>query len=273
MATSFAIIKTSQRTTPEAIAYSGGPLRPMTIVFSAILVRHGDDSLLFDSGLGCEVDAQYAVDMPLWKKPLFSYGPVDPVIRQLERAGIPMPSRIVLSHGHWDHASGLVDFPGAEVWITAQELAFVQRAVPRLSIERGVTMPTQFRAPIRWHEFEFEDRAFENFAQSLDLYGDGAVVLVPLHGHTPGSIGMFVTVDSGKRTFFCGDTVWNARAIADARPKMFLARMMVDCDHAETQTSIAKLRELAMSEPDITIVPAHDGAVQRAIGYFPTFAT
>ncbi len=50
------------------------------------------------------------------------------------------------------------------------------------------------------------------FDESLDLFGDGRLVLVPLPGHTPGSVGLFVTLDSGRRLFFSGDTSWRLEA-------------------------------------------------------------
>jgi glyoxylase-like metal-dependent hydrolase (beta-lactamase superfamily II) len=269
----FAVVRTSQSTSRQGLVFAGGSyLRPVDIAFSAFLVRHGDDSFLFDSGLGLRVDEQYGTEMPRWKRPLIWYGEVDAVKTQLERAGIAPPPRIVLSHGHWDHASALVDFPQAEVWTTPAERDFLKHAHDCGPLRRGAVMLSQVSSPsIRWHEFAFEPKPFRNFEASLDLYGDGTVVLVPLAGHTPGSIGMFLTVDSGRRFLFCGDTVWNANAIPKARPKTFLARAMVDSDAVETQRAVNRLRDALVADPELTIIPAHDAAVQDRLGLFPAF--
>jgi glyoxylase-like metal-dependent hydrolase (beta-lactamase superfamily II) len=266
----FSILKTSENRVREALTFSGGDFRKtVTINYGAVLVEHDEDRFLFDSGLGINVDAQYCCDMPRWKRPLLKYGPVDPVRRQLERHGIETVPRIVLSHSHWDHASGIADYPEAEIWIAAAEHAYLQH-LPTSPLKRGATMPSQVHAPaIRWHVFDFEGAPYGPFEASLDLFGDGTAVLVPLRGHTPGSTGLMLTLTSGKRFLFCGDTVWNASAIARSRPKTFVASIIADDDRAATLASIELLRDLAVAEPALTIVPAHDGAVQDRLGYFP----
>jgi glyoxylase-like metal-dependent hydrolase (beta-lactamase superfamily II) len=104
-------------------------------------------------------------------------------------------------------------------------------------------MPSQVEpTTIRWHEFELNGPAYHEFERSYDLYGDGAVVLVSMEGHTPGPIGMFVTTESGRRFLFCGDTVWSAAAIPNARPKTLLARAFADDDPAQTLRQIRPLR-------------------------------
>ena len=108
-------------------------------------------------------------------------------------------------------------------------------------------------------------------ASSADLFGDGSIVLVPLFGHTAGSVGMFVTVDSGKRYFFVGDAVWNAQALKKGSPKFWAARLLVDDDCAHTQQSIEQIRTLMAKRPEIVVVPAHDGTVQQTLGYFPAW--
>ena len=269
----FGIVKTSQSTTREGMVFAGGNLgKKVTINYGAVLVRHRGDAFLFDSGLGLTIDAQYGADMPGWKRPLLWYGPVDAARTQLERAGIATPQRIILSHGHWDHASGLVDFPGAEVWTTPAERAFLRHGHDCGWLKRGGVMPSQVEpTTIRWHEFEPNGPAYGGFERSYDLYGDGAIVFAAMEGHTPGSIGMFVTVESGRRFLFCGDTVWSASAIPNARPKMLLARALADDDPAQTLRQICRLRDLAGSDSQLTIVPAHDGALQDRLGYFPSF--
>jgi len=264
---SFSLVKTGHVHAPAGMIYAGGSFtRKLEVNHVAVLVRHGTDLFLFDSGLGRKIDQQYAQDMPWWARPSFKYElPVTPARDQLDAAGIKV-SRIILSHSHWDHASGLVDFPEAEVWVTPEERAFDQG--------RGLgfpgAFPSQIGSPdIRWHVFRLQDRPQWSFGRSLDLYGDGSAVLVPLEGHTPGAVGLLLTVASGKQYLFCGDTVWSAAALQEARPKFYLASVIADDDRAGTQRAIQQLHELMQQHPGLVVVPAHDAALQDRLGYFP----
>jgi glyoxylase-like metal-dependent hydrolase (beta-lactamase superfamily II) len=264
----FSIIRTASLHVREGLVYSGGSFSKTVVTnFSAILVKHGDSQFLFDSGLGLDIDSQYRQDMPLWQRAFFKYdAPVDPARTQLGRAGAAPIMKIILSHSHWDHASAIKDFPGAEIWVSALERGFIAQA----RSGGGAPWPSQVgMRDIAWRTLEFNGGPFEGFASSADLYGDARVVLVPLYGHTPGSIGMFVTVDSGQRYFFSGDATWSAAAIEQSRPKFWAARLFVDHDAQQTLQSVEQLHALKQRLPELTIVPAHDGAVQTRLGYFP----
>ena len=264
----FAVIKTAKLPVKEGMVFSGGSFsKEVDTNFSAFLVKHNDVLFLFDSGLGSQVAEQYRQDMPWWNRPFFRYQ--DPVVtarQQLDAAGLPAITRIVLSHAHWDHASGLDDFPGAEVWLSEEELAFVHQ--PSSGV--GSAWPSQVSAkPVAWKVVPFQPTPHEGFEHSFDMFGDGSVVLVPMFGHTPGSIGMFVTASSGQRYFFVGDVVWNAGALKEGRPKFWAARAFVDHEAAQTLAMVEHIRDVMKRNPGIVIVPAHDGGVQDALGYFP----
>lgn len=263
-----AIIRTGSLQVREGLVFAGGDFGRETVTsFAAILVQHGDEVLLFDAGLGTQVAAQYRRDMPLWQRPFFRYDdPVLPAVAQLRGQGVPPVRRILLSHSHWDHASGITDFPGAEVWAPAAELEVVRH--PSSGV--GGAWPSQVAAPsLRWRELGFDAVPHAGYPRSRDLFGDGRVVLVPMAGHTPGSVGLFVTSASGRRYFFIGDVVWNAAALREGAPKFWPARVLVDHDAAATQAAIAQVRRVQAAMPDLVVVPAHDGRLQEALGVFP----
>jgi glyoxylase-like metal-dependent hydrolase (beta-lactamase superfamily II) len=266
----FAIVKTGKVTSLKGLMVSGGGFgTKVDGNFSAVLVRHGDTRFLFDTGLGSKVAEQYQQDMPWWARAFFRYeDPVVPARVQLDRAGIPPIERIFLSHAHWDHASGLGDFPEAVVWAAPEELDVIEHAAPGL----GGSWPSQVSLKtIRWQALVFKPRPHKGFDRSIDVFADGSVVLVPMFGHTPGSIGMFVTTASGKRFFFCGDAVWRADALKDGRPKFWPASLIVDKDREQTQHTIEQMRELLKQDPGLVVVPAHDDTVQSGLGYFPNW--
>ncbi|MBI3231188.1 MAG: MBL fold metallo-hydrolase [Burkholderiales bacterium] len=236
-------------------------------IFSAFLIRHGDTTLLFDTGLGKEIAKQYQQDMPHWQRPFFRYeAPVKSAYEQISATKVALPSQIILSHSHWDHASGLVDFPGVPVLVANEELALIRN--PSNGV--GGAWPSQLSSSsIQWQGIRFDAKPYLNFASSLDLFGDGRAVLVPLSGHTAGSIGMFVTVDSGKRFFLTGDLTWNVNAQKQARPKFWAASLLCDADSEQTMRSISQVQSLMQSDPALIVLPAHDGHAQEQLGYFP----
>jgi Zn-dependent hydrolases, including glyoxylases len=261
----FTLFKTSEVKTQEGFAFDGGDLfKSVTANHTAVLVQHPRGSFLFDTALGRDIDQQYRYDMPWWAKPLFSYGPVKPLRDQMDAAQLGPVDRIILSHAHWDHASGLKDFPRAEVWITKAEKDFIAQRHP------GAVLPSQVDAPdLNWKVYDFENRPFASFARSRDVFGDGSVVLVPLSGHTPGSVGLFLTVKSGKQYFLCGDVVWRLEAAQRIKPKFWVPSRIVDNDRPATLHSVEHLHRLMLANPALIVVPTHDAAVQDALGYFP----
>jgi glyoxylase-like metal-dependent hydrolase (beta-lactamase superfamily II) len=263
----FALIKTGSTDAREGLTYAGGSFtRSFPLNYIAVLVRHPSGSLLFDTGLGKEVDQQNAVDSIWWARALSSYNKGKPARTQLEEARETMPARIFLSHAHWDHASGIVDFPEAQVWISAAERAYVRSAKP------PAVWPSQVASlNIQWKEFQFDRRPVLGFEQTLDLFGDGSAVLLSMPGHTPGSAGLLLTVGSGKRYLFVGDTVWNADAIAAEAPKSWIGRKLADSDADRTLMLVKQLHALAAAEPALVIVPAHDARVHDKLGYFPNW--
>jgi glyoxylase-like metal-dependent hydrolase (beta-lactamase superfamily II) len=266
----FAIIKTSQVAVVQALLIPGGSVtQQVDSNFSAFLIKHHNDYLLFDTGMGKQIDGQYQQSMPMWWRPFFKYDkPVVSAREQLDKAGIPPLKRVILSHSHWDHASGVLDFPEATVGIAEAELALLRNP----TTGPGGTWKSQISADaIRWETLAFQPVPYKGYPQSLDVYQDGKVVLVPMPGHTPGSVGLFVTVDSGTVYFFIGDVAWTVAALQQSAPKFWAAGKLVDGDAQQTQTTLEKVRTLMQAEPNLVVVPAHDSTAQSALGYFPAW--
>jgi glyoxylase-like metal-dependent hydrolase (beta-lactamase superfamily II) len=175
---------------------------------------------------------------------------------------------IILSHLHWDHASGIKDFPGVEVWTTKEEFDWAMRP----DAPEGPYIQSQYSGnQIEWRFIQFAEVPYENFEQSLDVFRDGSVVLVPLPGHTPGAIGMFVNLRSGKRLFFIGDTTWTVEGVRLPAHKFWVSSLLVDYDKKKIEEAILKVHRLTQEYHEMVIVPTHDDKVQGAVGFFPTF--
>ena len=226
----FSVIETSHSAgTLEALVVGGG--RWMSIrrlVHMAVLVRHPQGNFLFDLGLGRQVDSQVAGNSAFARQ-MFGYGRVDPAVDQLARAGMAaLPLAFAVpSHMHWDHVSALPDFPA---------LPLLARPTEREHAGRGAApsfLSSQFQRHQPWRELHFSGGPYLGFGSSLDLFGDGATVLVPLDGHTAGQVGLFLSLPSGARYLFSGDVTWTVDGIARPADRSRLARQLMHLDHDE----------------------------------------
>ena len=224
----------------EALLVPGGDItRKVDSNFSALLIKHGNEYLLFDTRMGKQIDDQYQQGMPLWWRPFFKYDkPVVSAREQLDKAGITL-KRVILSHSHWNHAGGVFNSPDAKVGVAAAELSL--RMSP--SVGPGGTWASQIgAATTQWEALAFQPVPYKGYPESLDLCQDGKVVLIPMRGDIPGSVGLFVTADSGPVYFFIGDVRWTVAALLQAAPKFWVAGKRVDADAQQTLSNLEKVR-------------------------------
>ncbi|PCI65070.1 MAG: MBL fold metallo-hydrolase [Gammaproteobacteria bacterium] len=248
-------LDTAHFQTPEAFTVSGGSIfKTAEMIHGAILVTHESDSFLFDTGLGENVDSQFKQDMPAFLVPFMSYQKGQSVLAQLStNSKLPKPNKIILSHAHWDHASGIMDFPELDIWVTNAERNYMKEEGP------PAVFPSQVSSPsIKWRTYSLSADDYAGFSDSLDIYDDGTAVLVSLSGHSPGSVGLFVNTKKGKRYFFIGDAVWNLDGLEKLKSKFWISSFLVDHDKQKTNAIVAKIVALATVNPELIIVPAHD---------------
>jgi glyoxylase-like metal-dependent hydrolase (beta-lactamase superfamily II) len=239
-----------------AFAFRGGDIGEERIfAMATLLIKHPSGNLLIDSGFGSEVDAHFATTPELMQR-TSKYQAEKTVAAQLPQAGLGVSDlrAVILTHAHWDHVSGLADLPGVPVWVTSAELDFVNSDSEQTALARSIGVKT-------YQAYSFKDGPYLGFDSSYDVFGDGAVVIVPAKGHTPGSVIIFVTLASNKRYALIGDLAWQSEGVDIPAEKPWLPRVLVGENREPVQQLLVRMHHLQKLMPELTVVPAHDQRV------------
>ena len=237
----------------------------------SILVRHPAGDLLIDAGNSSHF-AQDVSIYPFWLRlKLRSLAgqltPEVPLLEMLRRAGED-PAKLrwaILSHVHLDHAGGLMDLPRLPVLMTREEILFANNSAAQV---KGYVLAAYTKAlpnPAA-PTLQFDQKPYEIFDESADLYQDGSVVVVPLRGHTPGSVGIFVNLSPTRRFFYVGDSVDDERGFQERVTKTLLLRDS-DNDPVLANQIVSKLSQLHEIVPALAIIPAHGRSAYKK--FFP----
>lgn len=268
---SFSIIETGFTHSTEAFIYKGGSLfKKRRVSHISVLVKHPKANFVFDAGLGSDMQSQFKEHFSFIDRQTFKFTQVGTLKSILEENDFPIDSikYIIPSHLHFDHASGIEDFPKAKILVTKEEYEHANSD----EAEEPAFIKQQYdSASIQWGFIKMLPKPYEVFEQSLDLFKDGSIVLVPLYGHTKGSVGMFINLPSGERFFFTGDLTWAAEAFDAPSEKHPIPRAKVDNERDLVKQTIVKVHYLTKEKPEIKIVPAHDSNTQKDIAHFPEF--
>ncbi len=233
---------------------------------NATLIEHRDGVVLFDTGL----DPAIAGDPDYVSSPIgrflshrifrFHIGPDDALDRQLAALGFAVADVkvAVLSHLHFDHVGGIARLPQADLLVSEREWQILSEPHP----EREWILRAHIELPgARWRPFQFAavtDPLLADFGESYDVMGDGALILLPTPGHTPGSLSMLIRSAPWPPILLVGDLTFS------------MDRLMNDQvagtgDPAQLRASYAKVRALKRLLPDLIVVPAHDPAAAETL--------
>jgi N-acyl homoserine lactone hydrolase len=230
------------------------------LVHASFVVKHPRATFLVESGPSHGDVARF----PIGQRLNFEYAEGSSLGQLLESVDV-VPDFVLITHAHWDHTGGLVDLKKPRVILGPGELAFVKSA------KTSVVMPDHL-ARARLETFAWDGPARDTFAASHDVFGDGSVVLVPLPGHTPGSYGVMLDAVHGRRVLFVGDAAWSIRGIDLPSHKSAPLSKLADHDASTLSQTLWRLHHLQKSDPELLLVPTHDGEAFSALRSLAAYA-
>lgn len=192
--------------------------------------------------------------------------PEQTVVEQLRARGVDPAGveLVVMTHLHFDHASALCDFPAATVIVSAAEW--------RAARARGSTLlgyPTaQLDPRPTYRTVDFSDpaargragidqtphaRAADPFENTLDLLGDGSLVLASTPGHSAGHMSVIARLRE-REALIAGDAIYTMATLREG------GRPWRSQDGRAFERSLRALRAWDGEHPEALIVPGHDMA-------------
>jgi N-acyl homoserine lactone hydrolase len=252
-------------TRPLFAGIAGWSGAPWEQVIGSVLVRHPQGLTIIDPAFGQDIARDLRRAPPWFRVVMGDARGKRPLVELLEEVDVdPLHIRhVLLTHAHWDHAGALPDLPRAQLHLAAAEWRFVGSLGRYL--EHG-TMRHHFEGVGgRVTRFDWTGPPHGSFPASHDVFGDGAVVAVPLTGHTPGSTGFFLRGPGGKRWLLVGDTAWALEGIRRPAHKPGPARALADGNSGQVGLALGHLHALAAAWPQLEIVPAHDHGAMSTI--------
>ena len=190
----------------------------------------------------------------------FDIGEDDTLTAQLATLGYAATDvdTAIVSHLHEDHIGGLRELAGSELLVSAAEWAELTGPGPEL---RGFLRKHILLPGLKWHQITTErtsDPTLAPFAESLDVFGDGSLVLLPTPGHTAGSMSLLVRRTGRPPLLLAGDLTYGAEILQQGRvPGVGDRRRLAD--------SSRRVLALAEQQPGLVVLPAHDPTAARRL--------
>ena len=239
----------------RAMGFRGGETTTFPII--AFLVEHPSAGpILIDSGLhpSIAVDRKQNVGRLLAAIAARSWemDPSQALPDQLRERGIE-PSEvklIVMTHLHLDHASGMVQFPGATFVFSKQEW---EKANEPRNWQNGY-VTSHFDHAFDYRLLDFDDPdvgSFAGFGRCFDLLGDGSIRVAFTPGHTMGHMSVILNGPE-REVLVIGDAAYTKHALRTGH-KPYLMQ-----DEHLFARSLREVQRYVEQTPSAVAVPGHD---------------
>jgi N-acyl homoserine lactone hydrolase len=228
--------------------------RWMWIPIPAFLIRHPKaGAILVDTALHPSVEADPAANLGR----LFAMAPYrmpnGDLPSQLRDRGVDPKSvkTVVMTHLHYDHASGIAEFPNATFVLSEREWEAAS-TVPRPALHGYRHAHFDYFFDYRTLDFDGPlIDSYASFGRTFDLLGDGSVRLAFTPGHTAGHVSVIARLREHDFVI-AGDAVYTrAQLHGETRPPR-------PEDLHQWRRSQRELQRFAEGYPSAVIVPGHD---------------
>ncbi len=230
--------------------------RWLRLPMPAYLIRHPSAGpFLVDTGLHPSIASKPNENMGRlvagFGKPTLEPGEDLPA--QLRARGIDAKSigLVVMTHLHWDHSSGMSEFPRATFVVTDDEwLAATTDGRPML---RGYR-PAHYDYAFDYRTLSYGSElvsSYSSFGRTFDLFGDGSVRLASTPGHSAGHQSVICRL-ADRDLVIAGDAIYTIDQL-DGAPEP--PRPL---DRHKWRRSLRELQLFAQQYPQAVIVPGHD---------------
>jgi N-acyl homoserine lactone hydrolase len=164
----------------------------------------------------------------------------------------------LVSHLHQDHIGGIRALSDAQLLVTGAEWAQLAGFSPEA---RGFLRGHIDIPGAKWKHIGFDpttDATVAPFTESLDLMGDGSLVLLPTPGHTAGSFSLLIRRRALPPLLLVGDLTYEA-ALLERRQLPGVG------NRGQLAEPTEKVLALADRMPGLVVLPAHDPTAARRL--------
>lgn len=228
----------------------------------AFIVRHPDaGTILVDTGFHPDAIGDRRKDFGLPMSVMFSglRTPDGSFDQQLRASGVEPESveRVVMTHLHVDHTSGMRLLPNARFTVSRAEWGAATGTGAGAKGFVGHHLPDESRVDLV--EFKDEGEPHGPFSRTVDLLGDGSIRLVSTPGHTPGHLSLLLRVSGGRTVLLVGDAAYTLRNVREE-----ILPLLTASDTAY-RTSLREIAAFAEQRTGATLVPSHDPDAWRTL--------
>lgn len=179
---------------------------------------------------------------------------------QLRKRGIDSGDLglVVLTHLHFDHSSGIAEYPSATFVLAQRE--WEAATTDNRPYLRGYR-PAHFDYLFNYRTVDFDGpgiSSYASFGRTFDLFGDGSVRLAATPGHSAGHQSVICHLRD-RDLVIAGDAIYTIGQLGDApEPPRPL-------DRHNWRRSMRELQHFARTFPQAVILPGHDPEHWRTV--------
>jgi len=220
--------------------------KPKSLTASCYLIRHGDQILLWDTGVAGSLAGKPAATE--W---VFTISLKERIVDQLARLGIKSADvdYVGISHYHDDHTGQAADFPAATLMMGKDDWDAVKGRPPTAA---------------RFKPWIDGGGKVEPIAREKDVFGDKRVMVLDMPGHTPGHKALLVRLNSGP-VLLSGDLYHATEEVANRGVPSF------NTNRADTLASFDRFQAIAKSL-NAKVIIQHERADIAKLPAFPKAA-